>query len=285
VLVSVAFAAATACSSSEPSVRSDGPAATSSSGAEATSTAPATTARPSTTTSTEPPTSTSTTSTTLPPTTATTAPADPALPPPPPSNETDVLGVGSHGPRTQQLQALLTALHYDPGPIDGSFGTKTVQAVWAFQHLHGLSADGKVGPDVWAAITSSTDPAPQRPDGGPNHTEIDIGRQVLILYENSAVRLITHISTGSGRHYCDGGSCGTAITPKGDFTYLRRISGWHTSPLGELYNAIYFHGGYAVHGSNSVPNSPQSHGCVRLPMHIAAYFPSLVANGDSVFVY
>jgi peptidoglycan hydrolase-like protein with peptidoglycan-binding domain len=196
-----------------------------------------------------------------------------------------VLAAGSKGPRTQLLQIALALRHYDPGPFDGEFGTKTTQAVWAFQHLHDLPADGHVTPELWATIQAATDPAPTRPDAGPDHVEIDIGRQVLVVYAGGWVRLITHISTGSGRHYCDGGSCGTAITPRGDFTFLRRISGWHTSTLGELYNPVYFKGGYAVHGSTSVPNGPASHGCVRVPMHIAQYFPGLVANGEPAFVY
>jgi peptidoglycan hydrolase-like protein with peptidoglycan-binding domain len=196
-----------------------------------------------------------------------------------------VLAAGSKGPRTQQLQLALAAHHYDPGPPDGSFGGKTLEAVWAFQHVRGLPADGKVSPDLFTAIQTATDPPPGRPDGGPDHVEIVIALQVLVVYAGGNVRLITHISTGSGRHYCDGGSCGTAITPKGDFTFTRRISGWHTSPLGQLYNPVYFHNGYAVHGSTSVPNSPESHGCVRLPMHIAGYFPGLVTNGEKIFVF
>jgi len=54
------------------------------------------------------------------------------------------------------------------------------------------------------------------------------------------------------------------------------------APLGKLYNPVYFVGGIAVHGAPSVPNRPASHGCVRIPMHIAEYFPTLVAKGDPV---
>ena len=47
----------------------------------------------------------------------------------------------------------------------------------------------------------------------------------------------------------------------------------------------YFNGGIAVHGSGSVPATPASHGCVRIPMHIAERFPGLVANGESIEVF
>ncbi|MDP8987655.1 MAG: L,D-transpeptidase family protein, partial [Actinomycetota bacterium] len=57
------------------------------------------------------------------------------------------------------------------------------------------------------------------------------------------------------------------------------------SRLGKLYNPVYFTGsGIAIHGSTSVPTYPASHGCVRIPMHIAEYFPSLVQKGDAVYV-
>jgi lipoprotein-anchoring transpeptidase ErfK/SrfK len=75
-----------------------------------------------------------------------------------------------------------------------------------------------------------------------------------------------------------------AVTPAGSYRFTWRYSGWRTSDLGELYNPVYFHGGIAVHGAPSVPNYPASHGCVRIPMHIAEYFPSLVAKGDPVYV-
>ena len=40
----------------------------------------------------------------------------------------------------------------------------------------------------------------------------------------------------------------------------RKINGVRVSRLGELYRPAYFVGGYAIHGSPSVPNFPASHG-------------------------
>jgi hypothetical protein len=40
-----------------------------------------------------------------------------------------------------------------------------------------------------------------------------------------------------------------------------------------------------VHGYESVPITPASHGCVRIPMHISEYFHDLVTRGDSVHVF
>ncbi len=262
---------------------------TSSSTARATSTTAArpttsTTARPTTTTTTAPP--PTTTSTTAPPTTTTVPPPTTTTPPPPPEPEVGSLAAGSSGPRTEALQERLKALHFDPGPADGDFGTMTTMAVWAYQALHGHPMDGVVTPELEAEIMFAGPPAAGRPDGGPNRTEVDLAKQVLSVYRGGQLVLATHVSTGSGQDYCEDGICGTAITPTGTFAYNgRRYDGWHESYLGFMYNPIYFYGGYAVHGSTSVPAYPASHGCVRLPMHIAEYFPGLVNTGEPVYIF
>jgi lipoprotein-anchoring transpeptidase ErfK/SrfK len=65
------------------------------------------------------------------------------------------------------------------------------------------------------------------------------------------------------------------------------MPGWVTVPLGLLYNPVFFIGtAYAVHGSMSVPLQPVSHGCVRIPMDIAAFFHTMVRTpGTPVYVY
>src|SRR5262249_57549330 len=81
------------------------------------------------------------------------------------------------------------------------------------------------------------------------------------------------------------GYCSVAITPGGVYQFGRRVDGWDDSVLGQLYNPVYFNYGVAIHGAYNVPLYPASHSCVRIPMHIAKYFPSLVKRGDDVFVF
>jgi hypothetical protein len=52
-----------------------------------------------------------------------------------------------------------------------------------------------------------------------------------------------------------------------------------------MFNPVYFNFDIAVHGITNVPVYPASHGCVRIPMHIAQYFPSMVKSGDLVYVF
>ena len=81
------------------------------------------------------------------------------------------------------------------------------------------------------------------------------------------------------------GICGKSITPGGVFSFNRRRAGWREGELGRMWNPVYFNYGIAVHGAGNVPSYPASHGCVRIPMHIGNYFPSLVKYGDQVFVF
>jgi peptidoglycan hydrolase-like protein with peptidoglycan-binding domain len=217
------------------------------------------------------------TTTTTAPTTTTTAP--------PEATPSDQLARGSSGPPVEALQRRLTELRLDPGPVDGRFGGGTFAAVLAFQKLAGLEANGVVGPQTTVALEAPPPVAPLVPGGEPDRVEVDLGRQLLLLWEGGRLRLATHVSTGNGERYCEGGRCGIATTPTGAFRFSWRWPGWRESRLGKLYNPVYFtSSGIAIHGSTSVPTYPASHGCVRIPMHIAEYFPDLVDSGDAVYV-
>jgi lipoprotein-anchoring transpeptidase ErfK/SrfK len=231
----------------------------------------------STTTSTVRPTTTTSESTTTTSTTSTTS----TIP-----LEDGVLQRGDKGPAVEALQHRLIELHFDPGPADGSFGLATLYAVEGFQKLAGMGPDGKVGTAVQAALANPPAVIPLVPSGGATRVEVALKRQLLFLYKDGELRLISHISTGSGKTYCVKGDCNNrAITPIGSFRFAWRYSGWRESRLGKLYNPVYFtSSGVAVHGALSVPTYPASHGCVRIPMHIAEYFPSLVKRGDPVYV-
>jgi hypothetical protein len=122
------------------------------------------------------------------------------------------------------------------------------------------------------------------PSAEPTRVEVDLKRQVLFLIRDRAVFKIITISTGSGKHYCVDGECADAVTPGGAFRVTRRIPGWRTSRLGKLFNPLYFNGGIAIHGAPSVPAYPASHGCVRITMAAAQWFPGAVANGTPVYV-
>ena len=240
-----------------------------------------------------PTTSSSSTTSTAPTTTTTTLP--PLLQPAPvllPAF-TGTIGPGARSEVVRAYQQRLLDLHFDPGAVDGNYGSAMTYAVQALQKLLNLPRTGRLGVSEALSLAAFQYPAPLQPTGEPNRTEVDVTKQVITLYENYQVRLITTTSTGSGEHYCYNSPrvnptrhiCEVATTPSGRFTYTRFVSGWDKSPLGQLYQPFYFNGGIAVHGYTSVPTTPASHGCTRIPMHIAEYFHDLVKVGDPVYVF
>lgn len=63
---------------------------------------------------------------------------------------------GSTGEAVKTLQARLNELGYSCGIVDGVFGAKTVAAVKSFQTANGLTADGIVGTQTWAALDAAS---------------------------------------------------------------------------------------------------------------------------------
>jgi peptidoglycan hydrolase-like protein with peptidoglycan-binding domain len=52
----------------------------------------------------------------------------------------------------KEIQTTLTALGYDPGPVDGIYGWGTITALEAFQTDAGITVDGKYGPQTHDAL-------------------------------------------------------------------------------------------------------------------------------------
>ena len=223
-------------------------------------------------------TTTSSTTTTLPPTTTTTAPPPTIVAPP------AGLGIGARGPEVQALEERLAALKYEVGTVDDRYDSNTHHGVMAFQKVSNLNRTGRATDDVLQALATATEPPSLVPGGGETHVEVDLPRQVLFLWSGHALYRILSISTGNNKRYCVDGRCAIAVTPGGSFRMSRFDPGWTTSRLGRLYNAVYFNGGIAVHGSTSVPGYPASHGCVRIPMSAAEWFPTKVFRGTPVYV-
>lgn len=192
------------------------------------------------------------------------------------------LARGAEGADVLRLQERLVQLHYDPGTVDGRYGAETALAVMAFQKVSALPRTGVADAATLTALAEATDPPPLVPTGAPTRVEVDMTRQVLLVWSEGQLIKILPVSTGNGKRYCENGNCGVAVTPLGEFRAERRIGGLHRSPLGVLYNPVYFHKGFAIHGSPSIPASPASHGCVRVPIHSSRWIYDHVADGTPI---
>jgi lipoprotein-anchoring transpeptidase ErfK/SrfK len=157
-------------------------------------------------------------------------------------------------------------------------------ALIAFQKIEGRKRTGRLTIEELEALRDAQKPRPF--ETGYPHIEVDLHRQVLFIVDVDGVDLrILPISSASGEFFTEGGETRQAITPTGRFKVYRKIYGWRKSTLGSLYYPNYISYGIAIHGAPSVPPSPASHGCIRIPMFAAREFSAIASVGMVVIVY
>ncbi|MFL5966734.1 MAG: L,D-transpeptidase family protein [Gaiellaceae bacterium] len=184
------------------------------------------------------------------------------------------LAFGARGAAVAQLAAQLRALHY-AAPFASTFDGRLLDAVYAFEKVQGLPRIGAVGPAFWRRLADPRVAVPRYAQPAA-HLEVDKVHQVLYVVRGAHVTLIVPVSTA--------GLPGK-FTPTGRFSIYRKVGGFDPSPLGTLYDPMYFTGGYAIHGNPSVPPYPASHGCVRVPMWLAPVLFAANPYGETVYVY
>jgi N-acetylmuramoyl-L-alanine amidase len=177
------------------------------------------------------------------------------------------LRMGSHGPSVLALKQRLWELRYALPGVDAGYGYRTYEAVLALQKVNGLARTGRVGSAEWRVLWRSA-PRPRVRRG--NYLEVDKSRQVLMEVRNGKIERVVHVSTGA-----------TGNTPVGTWHVYREVFGWDWV----LYHPMYFLRGFAIHGYPSVPPYPASHGCVRVPLWLAASLRERWGFGATVRVY
>lgn len=227
-------------------------------------------------TTTEAPTTTLAPTTTEAPTTTTTEPAPTTTLAPnvelvgPAAAPLEAVGKRD-GAATALVQERLLQLGFWNSAADGKYGLTTKQAVMAFQKYIGLEATGSVDDATAQYLTQFPEKAHGTADTG-DLVEVDKAKQLLFIIRGGMTIMVLNTSTGNGQPYEEEDKnspgemqTGVALTPDGLWkVYRERAEGWWEGDLGEIYRPKYFRGGIAVHGSNSIPNYPASHGCVRI---------------------
>lgn len=101
---------------------------------------------------------------------------------------------------------------------------------------------------------------------------VDVGLQTMAVYVGGQHRYTWHVSTGR-RGYG---------TPGGSFRGTRMERQWYSRKydMAPMPHAVFFKGGYAIHGTYDVKNLGRraSHGCVRLAPGNAAHLFNLVSR-------
>jgi hypothetical protein len=153
---------------------------------------------------------------------------------------------------------------------EGNLNQITRGAVMMFQHDNDLDVDAIPGPRVWRALLTQAIAGKRRP-GGYSYVYVHSSvPQSLTLWHNGQTILRSPGNTGVP----------AAPTQLGTFPVFEHIpigtmSG--TNPDGSHYNdpgirwISYFNGGDAIHSFNRASfGTPQSLGCVELPLEAAA---------------
>jgi lipoprotein-anchoring transpeptidase ErfK/SrfK len=168
---------------------------------------------------------------------------------------------------------------------EGAENPITKGALLSFQRQHGLMVDGIAGHRVWAALLN--DMATTKTNTEP-YVNVLVSKQVpqtLTLYTNGAPVLAgMAVNTGApGADTADG------TFPVFEHVPSSRMRG--TNPDGSTYDdpavpwASYFNGGDALHGFvRASYGTPQSNGCVEMPIALAAQVWPLAPVGTPVTV-
>ncbi|MBS1903792.1 MAG: L,D-transpeptidase [Bacteroidetes bacterium] len=180
----------------------------------------------------------------------------------------------------------LSSLGFWPDTSATPLSSKNRQAIVAFEKVQRLKRTGKLSDSVAMAIRRAERPL-ARDSMHRLHMEVDLNRQVLFVVDSvDHVWRILPVSTGNGQKffYPEKG-WEYARTPRGTFRIYYKVSGWKKSELGMLYDPMYIRGGFAIHGAQSVPAVPASHGCIRVPMFAAATLFRMMSVGTPVVVF
>ena len=178
---------------------------------------------------------------------------------------------GSSGLHVRLMQRGLARLGYVTSR-GGSFDAGTGRALIAFRKVNGMARRPTAGRAVLGKLFRGAGGFSLRYPKAAKHVEFDWSRQVLVLARGGRAERIYHSSSG------------TIVTPTvfGSYSFYRKQPG--TNAKGMVHSS-YFIRGYAIHGYQSVPNYPASHGCLRVPIPNALSISSWIKLGDRISVY
>ena len=97
-------------------------------------------------------------------------------------------------------------------------------------------------------------------------------KQVLVFAKGDKPLAVYPISSGKS----------STPTVTGHFTFIRTEPGYNSHGM---YYSWYFYGGYAVHGYESVPDYPASHGCLRTFIADQPEIYERINYGEDIFVF
>jgi hypothetical protein len=152
------------------------------------------------------------------------------------------------------------------------FGGKTARGVLAYRKVNDMSRTMRAGAGLVKKVFSGKGGYEVRHPGAGDHIEAPLSKQVLVFTKGDKPYAIYPISSGKS----------STPTVTGHYEMIRTEPGLNSHGM---YYSWYFYGGYAVHGYNSVPDYPASHGCLRTFMADQPEIYERIFYGQDIFIW
>ncbi|HEX6752706.1 MAG TPA: L,D-transpeptidase [Solirubrobacterales bacterium] len=152
------------------------------------------------------------------------------------------------------------------------FGGKTARGVLAYRKVNGMTRSFRAGAGLVKRVFAGRGEYEVRHPGAGTHVEAPLSKQVLVFAEGDEPVAVYPISSGKS----------STPTVTGHFSFIRTEPGYNSHGM---YYSFYFYGGYAVHGYESVPDYPASHGCIRTFIADQPEIYDRINFGEDIFVF
>jgi L,D-transpeptidase catalytic domain len=152
------------------------------------------------------------------------------------------------------------------------FGGKTARGVLAYRKVNDMARSMRAGAGLVKKAFSGKGGYNVRYPKAGEHVEAPLSKQVLIFVKEGKPFAIYPISSGKS----------STPTVTGHFEFIRTEPGYNSHGM---YYSWYFYGGYAVHGYNSVPDYPASHGCLRTFISDQPEIYNRIFYGEDIWVW
>ncbi len=152
------------------------------------------------------------------------------------------------------------------------FGGKTARGVLAYRKVNDMTRSSRAAKGLVKRVFAGRGGYKVRHPGAGEHLEAPLSKQVLVFAKGDKPFAIYPISSGKS----------STPTVTGHFTFIRTEPGYNSHGM---YYSFYFYGGYAVHGYESVPDYPASHGCIRTFIADQPEIYERIHYGESIFVF
>ncbi len=158
------------------------------------------------------------------------------------------------------------------GYIANSAASATARGVLAYRKVNGMSRSFRAGKGLVKRVFAGRGGYRVRHPGAGRHVEAPLGKQVLVFAKGRKAYAIYPISSGKS----------STPTVTGHYRFIRTEPGYNSHGM---YYSWYFYGGYAVHGYESVPHYPASHGCLRTFVADQPEIYRRIRYGEDIFIW